>query len=129
HHPGNERIKREYLTYLEQAKGMAPSSVDQVVAAIALFEESTRYRDFRKFHRSQAMAFKERLQGQVNAKTGRPLAKATIHSRLMAVRDFVIWLAGRPGFRSKISHQDAEYFRPSANDERIAKAGRTRPAA
>lgn len=129
HHPGNERIKREYLTYLEQAKGMAPSSVDQVVAAIALFEESTRYRDFRKFHRSQAMAFKERLQGQVNAKTGRPLAKATIHSRLMAVRDFVIWLAGRPGFRSKISYQDAEYFRPSANDERIAKAGRTRPAA
>lgn len=129
HHPGNERIKREYLTYLEQARGMASSSIDQVAAAIAQFEESTRHRDFHKFHRSQAIAFKEQLQDQVNARTGRPLAKATIHSRLMAVRDFVIWLAGKPGFRAKVSYQDADYFRPSANDERVAKAGRTRPAA
>lgn len=129
HHPANERIKRDYRVYLEQAKGMAPSSVDQAEAAIAQFEASTRFKDFRSFHRNQAIAFKEQLHSQLNPKTGRGLAAATVHSRLMAVREFVIWLAGRPGFRSKINYQDAEYFRTSANEERVARASRTRPVA
>lgn len=127
HHPQNERIKREYFNYLEQAKRMSQSSVDQVAAAIAQFEESTNFKDFRKFHIAQAVAFKDRLRNQINLETGRPLAKATIHSRLMALRAFTIWLAGRTGYRSRISYADADYFNTSANDERIAKAVRTRP--
>ena len=127
HHPENERIKREYFNYLEQAKRMSQTSVDQIAAAIAQFEQSTNFRDFRKFHISQAVAFKDRLQRHINPETGRALAKATIHSRLMALKAFTIWLAGRPGYRSRIGYSDADYFNPSANDERIAKAVRTRP--
>lgn len=126
HHPENERIKREYFNYLEQAKRMSPSSVDQVAAAIAQFEQSTNFKDFRKFHIAQAVAFKDRLQRHSH-ETGRALAKATIHSQLMALKAFTIWLAGRPGYRSRISYADAEYFNASANDERIAKAVRVRP--
>jgi hypothetical protein len=37
----NEYIKRRYFTYLEDAKGKATSSVDQIAAAIASFEAST----------------------------------------------------------------------------------------
>ncbi len=127
HHPQNERIKREYFIWLEQAKRMSPSSVDQVAAAIALFEQSTSFKDFRKFHIAQAVAFKDRLQHHINPETGKALAKATIHSRLMAVKAFTKWLADRPGYRSRIRHADADYFNPSANDERIAKAVRARP--
>ena len=122
HHPRNERIKREYFNYLEQAKRMSQSSVDQVAAAISQFEQSTNFKDFRKFHIAQAVAFKERLQHHINPETGRALAKATIHSRLMALKAFTIWLAGRPGYRSQISYADADYFNVSANDERIAKS-------
>jgi len=50
HHPQNERIRREYFAYLEQARHMTSNSVDQVAAAIAAFELSTNYKDFRKFH-------------------------------------------------------------------------------
>ncbi len=32
HHAANERIKRRYFTYLEEAHRMAESSVDQVAA-------------------------------------------------------------------------------------------------
>ena len=127
HHPENERVKREDFNYLEQAKRMSQTSVDQIAAAIAQFEQSTNFRDFRKFHISQAVAFKDRLQRHINPETGRALAKATIHSRLMALKAFTIWLAGRPGYRSRIRYSDADYFNPSANDERIAKAVRTRP--
>jgi site-specific recombinase XerC len=126
YHPNNERVKREYLTFLEQAKRMSPSTVDQVAASLALFEQSTGYRDFRKFHRQQAIAFKERMQRAVNPATGKGLAKATIHSRLMSMKSFIHWLQGRPGFRSCITYDDAEYFNPSANDERVAKAVRER---
>jgi hypothetical protein len=36
-------------------------------------------------------------------------------------------LIRRSGYRSQISYADADYFNVSANDERIAKAVRTRP--
>jgi integrase len=55
------------------------------------------------------------------------LAKSTIHSRLMAVKAFFKWLAGQPGYKSRIRYSDADYFNSSANDERIAKAVRERP--
>src|SRR5688572_18724728 len=88
HNADNERIKRGYFAYLEHAKGMSPNSIDQAAAAIALFEASTRYKEFRKFHRSQAITFKADLQHRVHAKTGKPLAKATVHSRLMTLCNF-----------------------------------------
>jgi len=115
HHPQNERVKREYLTYLEQAKRM--STVDSVAGAIALFEEATGYRDLRKFRRAQAISFKEKLQNAWHRKTGRPLAKSTILSRLMPMKDFITWLQSQPSYRSRITYGDAEYFNPSANDQ------------
>lgn len=128
HHPKNERIKRRYFTYLEEAKRMAPSTVDQVAAAISLFEASTRYKDFALFRIEQARHFKRELDEARHEKTGKPLAKATIHSRLMALKAFFHWLAGEPGYKSKIRYADSEYFNPSANDSRIATAKRERPA-
>lgn len=127
HHPENERIKRQYLIYLEEARRMKPESVDQVAAAIADFEASTRYKDFKTFRIEQARSYKARLSIQINPKTGRPLAKSTIHSRLMALKAFFIWLAGHHGYRSKLTYADAEYFNPSAADSRVARAVRQRP--
>jgi len=129
HNVKNERIKRDYFEYLEQAKQMNPSSVDQVAASISAFEEYTRYKDFAAFHISQAKAFKEHLAKQTNQKTGKPLAKATLHSRLNAMKAFILWLAGQPGYKSKISYSDADYFNLSANDTRIATAHRSQSVA
>jgi integrase len=126
HNPKNERIKRRYLAYLEEAKRQAPKSADQAAAAIALFEASTGYREFALFHIEQARRFKRDLHEQVSDSTGKPLAKATIHSRLMALRAFFQWLAGQPGYR-RINYSDADYFNSSANDSRIASAQRERP--
>jgi site-specific recombinase XerC len=57
------------------------------------------------------------------------LAKATISSRLAALKAFFQWLAGQPVFSSKLTYSDAEYFNTSANDDRIARAVRERPIA
>ncbi|MCZ8185037.1 MAG: tyrosine-type recombinase/integrase [Beijerinckiaceae bacterium] len=127
HHAQNERIKREYLIFLAQAKRHSEKSVDQAAAAISAFEASTSYRDFRLFRIEQAKRFKVLLSEQMNPATGKPLAKATAHARLMALKAFFQWLCREPGYR-KISHGDAEYFNPSANDGRIAAAAREKPA-
>lgn len=128
HHPKNERVKRRYLTWLEDAKRLSPHSVDQATAAIAAFEVSTNYKDFAAFHIEQARRFKRQLSETPNSDTGRLLAKATIHSRLMAVKGFLQWLAREPGYRARLNYSDAEYFNPSANDTRIATTRREAPS-
>ncbi|MCP5379308.1 MAG: tyrosine-type recombinase/integrase [Novosphingobium sp.] len=128
HNAANTRIKRDYFDYLKEAMRRDEASIDQVAKAIARFEEATAHRDFKKFHREQAKAFKRRLDGEKNARTGKPLSRATVHSTLSALRAFFIWLASQPGYKSKIAYGDADYFNLSEKDVRIAKATRERPA-
>ena len=127
HNPKNERIKREYLSYLKEAKGNGVAVVDAAASAIHRFEIHSKFRDFHSFHVNQATAFKVRLAAQPNAKTRKFLSKATVHAILQALKTFFEWLAGRPGFRRDI-FSDAAYFRLSAKDTAIAKTHQERPA-
>jgi len=127
HNAANTRIKRQYIDYLKEAMRRDEASIDQVAKALARFEEATEHKDFKKFHREQAKAFKRRLDTEKNARTGKPLSRATVHSTLSALRAFFIWLAGQPGYKSKIGYGDADYFNLSEKDVRIAKATREKP--
>ncbi len=123
----NTRIKREYFDYLKEARRRDESSIDQVAKALARFEEATRHKDFKKFHREQAKAFKRLLDTEKNLRTGKPLSRATVHSTLSALREFFLWLAMQPGYKTKIAYADADYFNLSEKDVRIAKASREKP--
>jgi integrase len=123
----NERVKHRYLNFLAEARQLSAATVDQIAAAIADFERSTSYRDFGLFRPEQAQSYKHRLSNVANGATKRPLAKATINSRLAALKAFFQWLSQTQGFR-RLNFCDAEYFNLTANDERIAKAVRERPA-
>jgi hypothetical protein len=57
----NERVKRRYLQFLKEVKGRDEASIDAVAKAIDRYQEDSKYRDFRKFHVEQAIAFKTRL--------------------------------------------------------------------
>jgi integrase len=122
----NERMKRQYFAYLAEAQGHSEQTIDAVAKAIARFEAYTRYKDFKTFHIEQAKAFKRDLAEQPGHRSGEPLSKATLYATLSALKRFFIWLAGQPGYKSRISYSDAEYFNLSAKETRIAKA--TRPA-
>ena len=124
HHPKNEQIKREYLNYLEDVKSRNLKTVELAAAAIALFEASTKWKDFRHFHFEQARKFKRDLDDHTVEATGKPLSAATKVSRLRAVKAFFIWLAGQPGYRGKLKYSDMEYFNAPASDARIASATR-----
>jgi integrase len=116
----NERMKRQYFAYLAEAQGHSEQTIDAVAKAISRFETYT------PFHIEQAKAFKRDLADQRGHRSREPLSKATLYATLTALKRFFVWLAGQPGYKSRISYSDAEYFNLSAKETRIAKA--TRPA-
>lgn len=122
----NARIKRDYFQYLKEAKRRDEASIDAVAKALARFEESNGHKDFKNFHREQAVAFKRKLDAQTAVRTGKPLSRATVNSTLATLRAFFVWLAGQPGYKKKITYADADYFNLAEKDVRIAKAVRVK---
>ena len=74
HNAANTRIKREYFDYLKEAMRRDEVSIDQVAKAIARFEEASGHKDFKKFHREQAKAFKRVPHGTHSANQIGPAA-------------------------------------------------------
>ncbi len=123
----NERIKRRYAQHLKEARGRDQKSVEKAMAAILRFEESANFKPFKLFNIELAIKFKRKLEVAKNTRTGKPLSLATIDGTLRAVKGFVHWLAGQPGYKSRISYSDSDYFRVSAKDARTAYARRDAP--
>jgi site-specific recombinase XerD len=126
HNPENERIKRAYLGYLKEARRLSEHSIDAAAAALSRFEQYTKYRDFKSFHIQQAVGFKRKLADRLNERTGERLSSSTLYASLNALRAFFQWLAGQPGYRSRLTFADADYFALSEKESRIAKATRDR---
>lgn len=123
----NERIKWEYAGYLEAAKGQDQKSVDKALAAIQRFEDSTKTKPFKAFHRLQATAFKDHLAAARNARTGKPLGVTTVDSTLRLVQAFFHWLASQPGYKRAVTYADVEYFNNTMKAARVAHAKRDIP--
>lgn len=88
HNPKNERIKRQYFTYLKAAQCYSEDTVDAVAKALDRFETYTGYRDFKNFRWQQAFAFTERLVEGVSPASGKKLSKATLYSTMRYLRSF-----------------------------------------
>lgn len=124
HNPNNERIKRAYFTYLKEAKRHSEATVDAVAKALDRFESYNKRRDFKAFHYQQAVAFKNHLSEQKGQQSGEKLSKATLNATLANLKRFFQWLAGQPGYKSRLQYSDADYFNLSDKDTRIATARR-----
>lgn len=123
----NERIKRKYFQYLRTAKRKNKATIVKIAEAIQRFEASCNYVSFKKFKIEQVVRFRDRLDTEISKTTGKPLAKSTIASILAANKDFIFWLADKPGYKSRIGHSDADYFNMDAKGQRIAKTVRETP--
>ncbi len=127
YNPNNERIKRKYFIFTKEAKRQNEATIDAIAKAMNRFEVYTKFRDFKAFHYEQAIAFKKHLSEQKNQQTGKNLSKATLSTTLGHIKRFFQWLSEQPGYKSRISYSEAEYFNLSEKDARIATAHRTKP--
>ena len=91
------------------------------------FERGIGFKPFKRFHIEQALGFKRHIETDKNSKTGKPLSKASIDGILGLVKAFIAWLVGQPGYKSRITYADAEYFNLNAKDARAAHAERDAP--
>ena len=126
HNPNNERVKRKYFIFLKEAKRYNEATVDAVAKALSRFEEYGKYKDFKRFHFNQAVAFKNHLAVQKKRNSDKKLSKATINSTLSHLKRFFQWLSCQPGYKSRIPYSDADYFNLSEKDTRIANTSRPR---
>ena len=92
--------------------------------SLARFEASTGRRDFKRFHREQAVAFKRQAREALNARTGERLSKATVLATMRDLGDSSSGSAREPGFKSHIAYADADYFNLSDKDVAVARARR-----
>lgn len=127
YNPKNERIKRNYFRYQKEAARRADTTIDGTRKALGRFEEYIGNKDFAAFNKEQAIAFKKHLSNQKNQRTGEPISKSTALSTLNALKEFFIWLAWQPGYKSKLHVPDIEYFNLTDKEISIAKTSKFKP--
>ena len=88
HNASNKQVKRDYFRFLAEAKGRDPATIDRVAKSLARFEADTKHKDFNRFHREQAVAFKRRLGEALGERSGTRLSKATVQSALRDLKAF-----------------------------------------
>jgi site-specific recombinase XerD len=118
----NERIKKDYFRFLKEADRKSDGTVDAVRKAISRYETYTGLKDFATFNREQAVAFKRHLANTKAERSGEPLAKATLHATINALKAFFKWLSCQPGYKSRIPVTDIEYLNLSDKEVRAARA-------
>ncbi len=125
--PKNDRLRRDYLLWLNEARQRSPSTVEQVRRAIDRFEAYTRYKDFSTFNREQAMGFKHALLTARSQRSGNPLSIATVHHILQSVKDFLAWLHGLAGYKRAIAPHEIAYLSLTKGEERQARTSVPKP--
>ena len=82
HTSDNLRIKRKYLVWRKDSKGLSDASVDKSAAAVSVYQAFLNGKDFRSFHSERARSFKRHLSSQQNQRNGSKLSDSTINGTL-----------------------------------------------
>lgn len=127
--PENERIKRRFFDHLEGPMGRDPKTIQKHADAIAWFEKTTGHKSFKRFHIDQAVKFRKQLQEATNQRTGKPLSAGTMEGQVRMLKTFFVWLSQQQGYKSRISHTDAEYFNLSRAERRVAHTAKRKQVA
>lgn len=119
---GNERIKRKYFEWEKEANGKSQKTIDNIRAALYLFEEITSFQDFKSFKKEFAIDFKKELMKKKNKKTKKLVSKTYLLHTTRYLMDFFKWVSCQAGYKSKIHLPDIAYFNLSDKDKQIANS-------
>jgi len=118
--PQNDRVKRDYLVWLKEAKQRSATTVEQVRHAIDRLESYTGFKDFGTFSKEQALGFKAALFATKAQRSGKPVSLATVLHTLQAIKDFLAWLHGQKEYRRRIAPVHIAYLNLTTGEERQA---------
>ena len=127
HMSNNLRIKRKYLVWLKEAKGLSEKSIDKAASSISTYEAYLVNKDFRAFNAELVRAFKRQLSSRKSARTGAKVSHASVNGVLRDLKAFFLFLADQPGYKSKLTHSEAAYFSTERKSEQSARGGLWKP--
>jgi integrase/recombinase XerD len=113
---------------MEEARGLAPITIDNALRAISEFERFTSFKDFGRFRSSDAIAFKKGLLANGGRRAAELSSRSTVRGKLLPLQRFFTWLAEQDGFRTKIRLSDVQYFNLSNRDVQIVRDRPPKPA-
>jgi site-specific recombinase XerD len=119
--PDNERLKRRYFDDLKESEGRSSVTIDHAARALAEYERFTDWKDFKRFTRKDAIAYRRSLLAGGGRRAAQLSSRATIHSKLLRLAKFFRWLAREPGYKTRIRPADVECFSLSLRDQLIAR--------
>ncbi len=127
HNSDNLRIKRKFLVWRKDSKGLTDASVDKSAAAVSVYEAFLNGKDFRSFHSERARSFKRYLSSLQNQRNGSKLSDVSINGTLREVSAFLNWLADQPGYKSKITRSDIAYLSPDRKSDNARRTSCWKP--
>lgn len=127
HTSDNLRIKRKYLVWRKDSKGLSDASVDKSAAAVSVYEAFLNGKDFRSFHSERARSFKRHLYSRQNQRNGSKLSASSVNGTLREVSAFLNWLADQPGYKSKITRSDITYLSPDRKSDAARRTSCWKP--
>lgn len=120
----NIKIKRKYIDWLLEAKGLAETTIDKMMRAVDIFEEFSDYKDFNSFNLGRAKEFKKWLRNRKYK--GKILAFNSYRTYLIHLRAFFEWLITQPGYKSRITSDSLEYLRITKKESRVVAQNQIR---
>jgi len=123
----NLRVKRKYLVWMKEAKGLSEKSTDKAASSISTYEAFLAGRDFRAFNAELVRSFKRHLTSMKNKNTGANISQVTVNGVLRDLKAFFLFLADQPGYKSKLTHSEAAYFSTELKSERATRGGLWKP--
>ncbi len=118
----NERVKRRYLEWEKEANGKGVQTIDNIRAALYLFEQSTKFKSFKLFNKDAAIAFKNELRCKKNQRTNVLASKVYVLHTVRYLADFFKWLSSQNGYKKRIDMTMVAYFNLSDKDIQIARS-------
>jgi len=122
----NERIKRQYLEWEQEACGKSESTITNIRSAICLFEENTDFKKFKQLNKKDIIGFKRELKKKKNFRTGESVTKNYLLHTLRHLMDFFQWLCSQRGYKKSINATDIQYFGLSGKDVQVARSSITK---
>jgi len=118
----NERIKREYFEWEKEANGKSQQTIDNINAALYLYEKHINFKDFAPLVKNSIVAFKSEIMKKENCRTHKPISKTYLLHTSKHLIEFFKWLSCQSGYKKKIHKPDIAYFKLSDKDTQIANS-------
>ena len=113
--PKNERLKYEYSIHKKRVGRKDEKTIIETLKCLREFEDFIKFAGFETYNEMLADKYIDYL-------FDKKYSLSLINSSIRELKEFLLWLERKKGYRSKINYEDIDYLNISDNQRRMAKS-------